>query len=87
VKTIQVKADTKRQLDAIGSKGDTYDVIIRKLIETYLKQLELKLQNVNFGDIVREHVGEIRPMIKQKKRKLSVLSNRRGTIYDRGRLH
>ena len=36
VKTIQVKADTKRKLDSIGRKGDTYDTIIRKLIETYL---------------------------------------------------
>lgn len=36
VKTIQVKSDTKVKLDSIGRKGDTYDVIIRKLIEIYL---------------------------------------------------
>lgn len=36
VKTIQVRAGTKRKLDSIGRKGDTYDVIIRKLIEAYV---------------------------------------------------
>ena len=36
VKTIQVRADTKRKLDSIGRKGDTYDMIICKLIEAYL---------------------------------------------------
>lgn len=31
-KTIQVRSSTKRQLDRLGTKGDTYDTIIRKLI-------------------------------------------------------
>jgi len=31
-KTIQVRPETKRQLDKLGAKGDTYDAIIRKLI-------------------------------------------------------
>jgi hypothetical protein len=32
-----VKADTKRKLDLVGRKGETYDAIIRKLIESYLR--------------------------------------------------
>jgi hypothetical protein len=35
VRTIQVKNDTKRRLDSLGRKGDTYDAIIRKLIDSY----------------------------------------------------
>jgi len=37
VRTIQVKPGTKRQLDLVGRKGETYDAIIRKLIANYLK--------------------------------------------------
>ena len=35
VRTIQVRNDTKRRLDLLGRKGDTYDAIIRRLIEQY----------------------------------------------------
>lgn len=35
VKTIQVKPGTKRELDMVGRKGETYDAIIRKLIANY----------------------------------------------------
>ena len=35
VTTIQVKDDTKHKLDLIGSKGDSYDDIIRRLLKNY----------------------------------------------------
>jgi hypothetical protein len=35
VKTIQVKSETKRKLEMLGRKGDTYDDIVRKLIDSY----------------------------------------------------
>jgi len=38
VKTIQVHEDTKLKLDDLGSKGDTYDQIIRRLIAFYEKK-------------------------------------------------
>jgi hypothetical protein len=34
-KTIQVRNETKRKLDDLGKKGETYDGIICKLINTY----------------------------------------------------
>jgi len=37
VKTIQIKTETKRRLDKLGRKGETYDAIIRKLINSYQK--------------------------------------------------
>ena len=33
--TIQVSKETKRKLNEIGKKGDTYDSIIQKLIENF----------------------------------------------------
>jgi hypothetical protein len=35
VRTIQVRNDTKRRLDLLGRKGDTYDAVIRRLIDHY----------------------------------------------------
>ena len=35
VKTIQIRNDTKRRLDLLGRKGDTYDAVIRRLIDHY----------------------------------------------------
>jgi hypothetical protein len=35
VKTIQVKNETKHKLEMLGRKGDTYDDIIRKLLDCY----------------------------------------------------
>jgi len=34
-RTIQVKASTKRKLDELGRKGDTYDKIISELVKFY----------------------------------------------------
>jgi len=31
-KTVQLKSSTKKRLDSLGTKGDTYDRIIRRLI-------------------------------------------------------
>jgi len=42
-KTIQIKSDTKRRLDELGKKGETYDAIIRKLLATYEKCSELQI--------------------------------------------
>lgn len=39
VRTIQVKDETKRRLDSLGRKGDTYDDVIRKLITSYARNL------------------------------------------------
>lgn len=36
-KTIQVKSETKRKLDDLGKKGETYDAIICKLINVYTR--------------------------------------------------
>lgn len=33
--TIHLHDETKARLDAIGSKGDSYDDIVRELLETY----------------------------------------------------
>jgi len=33
VTTIQIKKETREELKSLGSKGETYDEIIRKLIE------------------------------------------------------
>lgn len=41
VKTIQVKDETKRKLAKLGSKGETYDDIIRKLIHSHAKLARL----------------------------------------------
>jgi len=38
VKTIQVRIETKRRLEMLGKKGDTFDDVIRKLIDSYLNQ-------------------------------------------------
>ena len=35
VKTIQVRVETKRRLEMLGKKGDTFDDIICKLINSY----------------------------------------------------
>jgi hypothetical protein len=34
-KTIQVRSETKRRLDDLGKKGETYEEIICKLINVY----------------------------------------------------
>jgi len=36
VKTIQVRVETKHRLEMLGKKGDTFDDIICKLINSYL---------------------------------------------------
>jgi len=38
--TIRVKAETKRALDEIGKKGDTYDDILQRLIKFYEEKQE-----------------------------------------------
>ncbi len=35
VTTIQVKDETKHRLEMLGRKGDTYDDVIRKLLNNY----------------------------------------------------
>jgi len=41
-KTIQIRSGTKRKLDELGKKGETYDAIICKLIDLYQKHLGLQ---------------------------------------------
>ncbi len=36
-KTVQIMDDTKRRLDLLGSKGETYDAIIRRLLDSYVR--------------------------------------------------
>ena len=38
VKTIQVRVETKRRLELLGKKGDTFDDVICKLIDSFLNQ-------------------------------------------------
>ena len=33
--TIQILTETRDELKALGSKGETYDVIIKRLMQTY----------------------------------------------------
>lgn len=37
--TVQVTQKTKNKLNEIGKKGETYDEIINKLIESYLMKM------------------------------------------------
>lgn len=37
VTTVKIKRDTKKMLAELGKKEDTYDDIIRKLIQFYIK--------------------------------------------------
>ena len=37
--TIQLKRQTKRRLDELGRKGETYDDIVRELIRVYEKTI------------------------------------------------
>lgn len=39
ITTIQVRDETKHKLDRLGRKGDTYDDVIRKLINKYNRDL------------------------------------------------
>ena len=36
VKTIQVRVETKRRLEMLGRKGDTFDDVICKLLDSYM---------------------------------------------------
>ena len=47
VKTIQVRVETKRRLELLGKKGDTFDDIICKLIDSYLNQRILEAPPTN----------------------------------------
>jgi len=38
VKTIQVRVQTKHRLEMLGKKGDTFDDVISKLIDSYLNK-------------------------------------------------
>lgn len=44
VRTIQVRDETKHRLDMLGRKGDTYDDIIRKLINNYARNFAVNNQ-------------------------------------------
>lgn len=44
IRTIQVRDETKHRLDMLGRKGDTYDDIIRKLINNYAKNFTVNNQ-------------------------------------------
>ncbi|HXZ89567.1 MAG TPA: hypothetical protein VEG61_00770 [Candidatus Dormibacteraeota bacterium] len=41
VRTIHVRDETKHRLDLLGRKGDTYDDIICKLINSYAKNFTI----------------------------------------------
>ena len=40
--TIRVTFSTKKDLDGLGSKGDTYDDVIQKLIKTSKEEVKKK---------------------------------------------
>jgi len=40
--TIQVSAETKERLDAIGLKKDTYDDIVRRLLDQQVRKKKTK---------------------------------------------
>jgi len=50
-KTIQVRSNTKKQLDRLGAKGDTYDAIIARLI-VFFDSLS-KNDNLNEAKVLR----------------------------------
>ena len=47
VKTIQVRVETKRRLEMLGKKGDTFDDVICKLIDSYLNQRHMEVTPVS----------------------------------------
>ncbi len=52
--TIAIKPETKKVLDSIGSKGESYDDIINELLEVYvqfLKRQEDILENDKFVEL------------------------------------
>ena len=38
ITTIQVSLKTKKMLDEVGKKGETYDQILQKLLKFYMKK-------------------------------------------------
>lgn len=57
-KTIQVRSSTKRQLDRLGTKGDTYDAIIRKLIAFF----ERRSKNSNLSDTSENPLDKLKQL-------------------------
>ena len=47
VKTIQVRIETKRRLEMLGKKGDTFDDVICKLIDSYMNQRSVQVPPVS----------------------------------------
>jgi predicted CopG family antitoxin len=47
VKTIQVRVETKRRLEMLGKKGDTFDDVICKLIDSYVNQRRVEVTPVS----------------------------------------
>lgn len=57
-KTIQVRSSTKKRLDRLGAKGDTYDEIIRKLIAFFEKSNGAANHlNINGRNLHGNHLG------------------------------
>ena len=49
--TISVNQQTKKALSELGSKGETYDAIIKKLIERYAwKKMDERWNRILSGD-------------------------------------
>lgn len=42
ITSIQLKQETKDALASVGSKGDTYDAIVRRLLLHYDKKIKFK---------------------------------------------
>lgn len=47
VKTIQVRVETKRRLEMLGKKGDTFDDVICKLIDSYINKRSVEVAPVS----------------------------------------
>jgi len=47
VKTIQVRVETKHRLEMLGKKGDTFDDVICKLIDSYMNQRHVEVTPVS----------------------------------------
>ena len=41
--SVSIKKNTKRRLNDIGKKSDTYDLLINKLIDFYIREKKWKL--------------------------------------------
>ncbi|AEG18649.1 DUF7557 family protein [Methanobacterium paludis] len=54
VKTIKISNETHEELSKIGSKGETYEDIIKRLLNSYLDEYEIEMLTTSLELNLRE---------------------------------